>query len=148
MRAVVQRVSQARITGSGLAAEIIAEIGVGLCVLVGVGKADTEEHARNMAKKIAALRIFEDAQGRLNRSVSEIGGEALVVSQFTLYGDCRKGNRPSFSEAAPPAQAENLYDCFVAQLRASGIRTSTGRFQTAMKVALVNNGPVTLVLEN
>jgi D-tyrosyl-tRNA(Tyr) deacylase len=148
MRAVVQRVSEARVTPSGSSGEIIAGIGPGLCILVGVGKADTEENARNLARKIQGLRIFEDQQGKLNRSITEIGGEVLVVSQFTLYADCRKGNRPSFTEAAPPAPAEKLYEVFVAQLRHAGLRTCTGRFQTAMKINLVNDGPVTLILEN
>jgi D-tyrosyl-tRNA(Tyr) deacylase len=148
MRAVIQRVSEARVHLSANPAEVIAAIGAGLCILVGVGKADTEENARNLARKVAALRIFEDERGKLNHSVDEIGGAALVVSQFTLYGDCRKGNRPSFSAAAPPASAEKLYEFFVAQLRAAGLTVATGRFQTAMQVALVNDGPVTLILES
>jgi D-tyrosyl-tRNA(Tyr) deacylase len=148
MRAVIQRVSEARVQLSANPAEVIAAIGAGLCILVGVGKADTEENARNLARKVAALRVFEDKQGKLNHSVDEVGGAALVVSQFTLYGDCRKGNRPSFSAAAPPAEAEKLYQFFVAQLRAAGLTVATGRFQTAMRVALVNDGPVTLILES
>jgi D-aminoacyl-tRNA deacylase len=148
MRAVIQRVTEAQVTAGEDFKEIAGKIGPGLCVLVGVGKDDVEENADNLAKKIAGLRIFEDEQGKLNRSVGEIRGEALIVSQFTLYGDCRKGNRPSFTAAAPPAQAERLYDYFVARLRAAGLKVATGRFQTAMKVSLVNDGPVTLVIEN
>jgi D-tyrosyl-tRNA(Tyr) deacylase len=148
MRAVIQRVSEAQVRLSANPAEVIAAIGAGLCILVGVGKADTEENARNLARKIAGLRIFEDERGKLNHSLDKIGGAALVVSQFTLYGDCRKGNRPSFSAAAPPAEAEKLYEFFVAQLRGAGLKVATGRFQTAMQVALVNDGPVTLILES
>jgi D-tyrosyl-tRNA(Tyr) deacylase len=148
MRAVIQRVTKAQVAAGESCQEIIGEIGPGLCILLGIGKGDTEKSADLLARKIAHLRIFEDEQGKLNRSVSEIGGEVLVVSQFTLYADCRKGNRPSFSEAAPPAQAESLYEYFAAQLRRAGLKISTGRFQAAMKVNLVNDGPVTFVLEN
>lgn len=145
MRAVIQRVSEAQVT---VGKSVIGKIGPGLCVLLGVGKGDSEINAKNLARKIANLRIFEDEQGKLNRSVSETHGEVLVVSQFTLYGDCRKGNRPSFSEAAAPADAERLYELCVARLRAAGLRVATGRFQAAMTVALVNDGPVTLILES
>jgi D-aminoacyl-tRNA deacylase len=148
MRAVVQRVTQAQVTAGEAGKDLVGEIGPGLCILLGVGKGDSASNAENLARRIAGLRIFEDERGKLNRSVSEIRGEALVVSQFTLYGDCRKGNRPSFSEAAPAAEAERLYQCFVAQLRAAGLNVATGRFQAAMKVALVNDGPVTLILES
>jgi D-aminoacyl-tRNA deacylase len=148
MRAVVQRVSEAQVAAGEGYQDAIGKIGPGLCVLLGVGKDDTEQNAETLSNKIAALRIFSDQQGKLNRSVSQIGGEILVVSQFTLYGDCRKGNRPSFAEAAPPTQAERLYQYFVAQLRAAGLKVSTGQFQATMTVSLVNDGPVTLVLEN
>jgi D-tyrosyl-tRNA(Tyr) deacylase len=144
MRAVIQRVTEARVT---VGDEEVGKIGPGLCILLGVGQGDRESSAESLAKKISNLRIFEDEQGRLNRSVSDIRGEVLVVSQFTLYGDCRKGNRPSFSEAAPPADAERLYKFFTAQLRGAGLAVATGQFQAAMKVALVNDGPVTLILE-
>ena len=148
MRAVIQRVSEAQVTAGQNCAEIVAKIGPGLCILLGIGKEDTEDNARGLARKIAGLRIFEDQHGKLNLSLGEVGGEALVVSQFTLYGDCRRGNRPSFSEAAPPVRAKGLYESFVAYLRSAGLRTATGRFQSAMKVSLVNDGPVTLVLES
>ncbi|HEX2227015.1 MAG TPA: D-aminoacyl-tRNA deacylase [Candidatus Binatia bacterium] len=148
MRAVIQRVSEAQVAAAEGYQEAIGKIGPGLCVLLGVSKDDTEENAETLARKVAALRIFSDEEGKLNRSVSETRGEVLVVSQFTLYGDCRKGNRPSFAEAAPPAQAERLYDYFVAQLRAAGLTVATGQFQTTMRVSLVNDGPVTFVLEN
>jgi D-tyrosyl-tRNA(Tyr) deacylase len=144
MRAVIQRVTEARVT---VGDDVVGKIGPGLCILLGVGKSDGENSAESLAKKIGNLRIFDDERGKLNRSVSETHGEVLVVSQFTLYGDSRKGNRPSFSEAAPPADAERLYEFFAAQLRAAGLAVATGRFQAAMKVALVNDGPVTLILE-
>jgi D-aminoacyl-tRNA deacylase len=145
MRAVIQRVTQAQVT-AGI--DIVGEIGPGLCILLGIGKGDGEHNAENLARKVGSLRIFEDEQGKLNRSVSETHGEVLVISQFTLYGDCRQGNRPSFSEAAAPADAQRLYEFFVAQLRAAGLAVATGRFQAAMSVALVNDGPVTLILES
>ncbi|MGE5216048.1 MAG: D-aminoacyl-tRNA deacylase [Chloroflexota bacterium] len=145
MRVVVQRVSQARVS---VAEEIVGEINVGLCVFVGVGKEDEEEDADSLADKIKSLRIFSDEQGKMNRSVTDTGGEVLVVSQFTLYGDCRKGNRPSFTGAAPAEQAERLYRRFAQRLRDSGLTVATGRFQSSMEVSLVNNGPVTLVLES
>jgi D-aminoacyl-tRNA deacylase len=145
MRIVIQRVTEARVT---VGEKTIGEIGPGLCVLLGVGKNDQKSDAEYLARKVANLRIFEDEQGKLNLSVSETRREVLVVSQFTLYGDSRKGNRPSFSAAAPPAQAEMLYEFFVAWLRAAGLTVVTGRFQAAMKMALVNDGPVTLILDN
>jgi D-tyrosyl-tRNA(Tyr) deacylase len=148
MRAVIQRVTQARVTAGDTRETVVNQIGPGLCVFLGVGKDDGESNAANLARKLAGLRIFQDERGKLNRSVSEAGGEILVVSQFTLYGDCRKGNRPSFSAAAPPTVAETLYEYFVARLRAAGLRVITGRFQTVMQVFLVNDGPVTLILEN
>ncbi|MDH3446374.1 MAG: D-aminoacyl-tRNA deacylase [Deltaproteobacteria bacterium] len=145
MRAVIQRVAEARVTVGN---DVVGKIGPGLCILLGVSKTDGENNVDSLARKASQLRIFEDYQGKLNRSVIDTGGEVLVVSQFTLYGDCRKGNRPSFSEAAPPAEAERLYEHFVAKLRAAGLSVATGRFQAAMKLALENDGPVTLILES
>lgn len=147
MRAVIQRVAQAQVTVEG-GKEVVGKIGPGLCILLGVAKNDGERNAESLARKVTALRIFEDDQGKLNRSLIETGGEALVVSQFTLYGDCGKGNRPSFSAAAPPAEAKRLYEYFVARLRAAGLAVATGRFQADMQVALVNDGPVTLIVES
>ena len=145
MRAVVQRVSQARVTVNQ---SIVGEIGRGLCIFVGVGREDSEENANSLADKVKNLRVFEDEKGKMNRSLSELGGEALVISQFTLYGDCSKGNRPSFTEAAPADEAERLYGHFVGRLRRAGIRVATGRFQAHMDVSLINDGPVTLFLES
>lgn len=127
--------------------EEVGSIGAGLAVLVGVGPGDTVREADALADKLVGLRIFGDAEGRMNRSVAEIGGAILVVSQFTLYGDARKGRRPSFVAAAPPEVAEPLVERVVSSVRASGIRTATGRFGAMMSVELCNDGPVTLVLE-
>jgi D-tyrosyl-tRNA(Tyr) deacylase len=145
VRVVVQRVSQSRVSVNH---SIVSEIGRGLCILLGVGKQDSEANADFLADKVRNLRVFEDAQGKMNRSLIDIGGEALVVSQFTLYGDCGKGNRPSFTEAAPAEQAERLYQRFASRLRDGGVKVATGRFQARMDVSLVNDGPVTLVLES
>jgi D-aminoacyl-tRNA deacylase len=145
MRAVVQRVSRARVTVGG---EIVGEIGQGLLVLLGVGQGDTDAAAEYLANKIAGLRVFDDDAGRMNRAVGEIGGAVLVVSQFTLFGDVRRGKRPSFDAAAPPEQARRLYDYFVERLRAAGLRCETGRFQEMMLVELVNDGPVTILLDS
>ncbi len=145
MRAVVQRVSRARVTVSG---EIMGEIGLGLLVLVGVGAGDTRADADYLAEKTIGLRIFEDARGKMNLSVAEVGGALLVVSQFTLYGDARRGKRPSFDAAAPPEQARELYEYFVEKIRAAGLRSGTGRFQETMQVELVNEGPVTILLDS
>ena len=145
MRAVVQRVKRARVTISG---ETTSEIRQGLLVLLGVGHGDMEAAADYLADKIAGLRIFEDDSGRMNRALAEIGGAVLVVSQFTLYGDVRRGKRPSFDEAAPPEQARRLYEYFVDKLRATGLRCETGRFQAMMEVELVNDGPVTILLDS
>jgi D-tyrosyl-tRNA(Tyr) deacylase len=146
MRAVIQRVTQAQVsTGEGK--EVLGAIGPGLCILLGVGKGDGESNAESLARKVAALRIFPDEQAKLNRSIIEAGGEVLVVSQFTLYGDCRRGNRPSFGDAATPLDAEKLYERFVALLQRDGLKVATGRFQATMQLALVNDGPVTLILE-
>jgi len=144
MRLVLQRVSSARVTVDG---EVVGEIGPGLLVLLGVTHGDTGAQAQHLAGKIAGLRIFEDGQGKMNRSVAEAGGSVLVVSQFTLYGDCRKGRRPSFDAAAPAEQARALYERFVEEVRAFGLPTATGVFQAHMKVELINDGPVTLMLE-
>jgi D-aminoacyl-tRNA deacylase len=145
MRAVVQRVSRAQVTVNG---EVSGEIGLGLLVLLGVGRDDTEADAIYLSEKICGLRVFEDAQGKMNRSVLDVGGSVLAVSQFTLYGDVRRGKRPSFDAAAPPEKARQLYEFFVEQIRASGLRCETGRFQEMMKVELVNEGPVTILLDS
>lgn len=145
MRAVVQRVSQASVT---IGEEVISRIAAGLLVLLGVSRTDGQKDAGHLAAKIAHLRIFEDADGKLNRSLLEIGGELLVVSQFTLLADCRRGRRPSFIDAAPPAQAADLCAHFVRQAKALGVSVQTGRFQALMAVSLVNDGPVTLILES
>jgi D-tyrosyl-tRNA(Tyr) deacylase len=145
MRAVVQRVSRAQVAVND---EIVGKIGPGLLVLLGVGRDDGEADAVYLAEKIAGLRVFEDAQGKMNRSVLDAGGIVLVVSQFTLYGDVRKGKRPSFDAAAAPEKARQLYEFFVEQVRASGLRCETGRFQETMTVELVNEGPVTILLDS
>jgi D-tyrosyl-tRNA(Tyr) deacylase len=128
--------------------EVVGEIGTGLLVLLGVAAGDTADQAAWLAEKTAGLRIFADADGKMNRDVGEAGGAVLVVSQFTLYGDCRKGRRPSFIDAAPPETAVPLYEAFVNALRALGLPTATGRFGTMMQVELVNDGPVTLILDS
>jgi D-tyrosyl-tRNA(Tyr) deacylase len=145
MRAVVQRVRRARVVIEG---EVAGEIGVGLLILLGVAHSDSEAEARWLAEKIALLRIFGDADGKMNRDVTEAGGAVLVVSQFTLYGDCRKGRRPSFIDAAPPTIAVPLYEAFVIAIKALGVRVETGRFGADMQVELVNDGPVTLIVES
>ena len=145
MRAVLQRVSRAKVTVHG---EIVGEIGPGLLVLVGVGQHDSEADAGYLADKIIGLRIFEDAEGKMNRSVGDSGGAVLAVSQFTLYGDARRGKRPSFDAAARPEQARRLYEYFVEKVRAAGLRCETGRFQEMMQVELVNDGPVTIMLDS
>ena len=145
MRAVVQRVSSARVTVDG---EVVGRIGRGFLVLLGVATDDTQEDVVYMAQKVAGLRVFEDADGKMNLALADVGGQVLVVSQFTLYGDCRKGRRPSFIAAAPPEQAETLYRGFVAELKGQGIAVETGRFQVHMDVELVNDGPVTLIVES
>ena len=145
MRAIVQRVSRARVTAGG---EIAGEIGLGLLVLLGVGAGDTRADADYLAEKTIGLRIFEDADGKMNLPVAEVGGALLVVSQFTLYGDARRGKRPSFDAAAPPGPARELYEYFVAKVRAAGLRCETGRFQETMQVELVNEGPVTILLDS
>jgi D-tyrosyl-tRNA(Tyr) deacylase len=144
MKAVVQRVSQSSVTVDH---QTVGEIGRGLMVLLGVARRDSEKEAAYLAEKIVHLRIFEDQDGRLNRCLLDVGGSMLVVSQFTLLGDCRKGRRPSFGEAAGPEKAEALYAHFVQKVEQMGVATATGRFRTTMQVSLINDGPVTLVLE-
>jgi len=144
MRAVLQRVSRASVTVNE---EVVGAVGQGIMVLLGVAQGDTDQDALFLARKTAELRMFEDDQGKMNRSVEEIGGSVLVVSQFTLLADCRKGRRPGFSAAAPPDEANRLYEVFVAALRERGLVVATGVFQAEMQVALVNNGPVTFLLD-
>ena len=145
MRAVVQRVSRAKVTVDG---KVTGEIGPGLLVLLGVARGDSPAQADYLAAKVAGLRIFEDERGKMNRSISEIGGGVLVVSQFTLYGDVRRGKCPSFDQAATPEQASELYEYFVQRLRAAGLPCETGKFQEMMSVELVNEGPVTILLDS
>ena len=145
MRAVVQRVSQCGVAVDG---EIVGSIGPGLLVLLGVAKGDASSAAEYLAEKITNLRIFEDDNHKMNRSLKDIQGEMLVVSQFTLLGDCRKGRRPSFIQAAPPELADRLYLQFVESVRNKGLHVETGQFQAMMAVELINDGPVTLVLES
>ena len=145
MRAVVQRVTEARVVVDGA---VTGEIGAGLMVLLGVAKSDTPADSGFLAEKILNLRVFSDEAGKMNRSLLETGGALLVVSQFTLYGDCRKGRRPSFDLAAPAEQARSLYEQFVAAARRTGTRVETGVFQATMAVSLTNDGPVTLVVES
>lgn len=144
MRAVVQRVSQAHVT---VGTETVGRIGPGLLVLLGVGKGDGPGEVRTLAGKICNLRIFQDEAGKMNRSVVDVGGEVLVVSQFTLYGDCSKGRRPGFDRAAPPATANELYEMFIDEVAACGLTTAHGRFAAMMDVHLTNDGPVTLLLD-
>ena len=144
MRAVLQRVSRARVT---VGEEVVGEIGRGLLVLLAVAPTDTAEQARWLADKVVGLRIFADEADKMNRSVAEVGGGVLVVSQFTLYGDCRKGRRPSFLGSAGPDLAVPLYEAFVEAVRAQGVPAATGRFGAMMQVELVNDGPVTLIVD-
>jgi D-aminoacyl-tRNA deacylase len=145
MRAVVQRVSRARVT---VDARTTGQIDRGLVVLLGVGSEDGRQDAQYLAEKIAGLRIFEDDEGKINRSVSEAGGAMLVVSQFTLYGDTRRGKRPSFDRAARPEAARALYEYFVERVQSLGLRCETGQFQASMQLELVNDGPVTILLDS
>jgi len=145
MRVILQRVSRASVAISG---EVVGAIGRGLLVLLGVQRGDTAEQARWLAEKIAGLRIFPDHDGKMNRDVREIGGGILVVSQFTLFADCRKGRRPSFLDSAPPEIAEPLYEEFQINLKALGIPVASGRFGADMQVELVNDGPVTLIVDS
>ena len=145
MRAVVQRVSEATVVVGG---DAVGAIQRGLMVLLGVARGDTAQDALYLADKTATLRIFEDSEGKMNRSVEDVGGSLLVVSQFTLLGDCRKGRRPGFTEAAPPERADALYEEYVVALRERGVRVETGVFRAAMQVTLVNEGPVTMLLDS
>ena len=145
MKAVLQRVNRASVTVGG---EVVGQIGRGILVLLGVEPDDTDDDARQLADKTIALRIFDDADGKMNLSLKEIGGSLLVVSQFTLLGDCRKGRRPSFIGAAPPEIAEKLYNTFIGAAGSRGIPIATGRFRAMMDVELVNDGPVTLLLDS
>jgi len=145
MRAVIQRVTRAEVRVDG---RVVGAVGAGLLVLLGIGQADTLEAAESLAEKLVNLRIFDDGEGRMNRSLSETRGSLLCVSQFTLYGDCRKGRRPSYDRAAPPDIARRLYEAFAESVRARGITVETGQFQAMMEVELVNYGPVTLLLDS
>ena len=145
MRAVIQRVTRASVRVDG---RVAGEIGAGLLILLGVGRVDNPESAAYLAEKIAHLRIFSDAAGKMNLSLLEAGGSALVVSQFTLYGDTRGGRRPSYIQAAPPEEASRLYEEFVRSMRGAGITVETGVFQAHMEVELVNDGPVTILLDS
>lgn len=144
MRAVIQRVAHASVAVDG---EVIGRCGVGLLVLLAVAPEDTEAQARWLANKLAGLRVFPDDQGRMNRSALDVGGEALVISQFTLYGDCRKGRRPSFVKSAGPELAEPMYERFCELLAGAGLAVARGRFAADMKVSLLNDGPVTLIVD-
>ena len=145
MRAVIQRVRRAKVTVDG---EMTGEIGQGILILLGVSKNDSEKEALYLLEKTLNLRIFEDSEGKMNLSLSDIKGELLVVSQFTLYGDARKGRRPSFIDAAAPAEAHRLYEFFVSEARQQISKVGTGRFQAMMDVELVNDGPVTILLDS
>ncbi len=145
MRVVLQRVSRAVVRADG---KTIAEIGKGLLILVGVKVGDSEKDAEFLAEKCSGLRVFEDEQGRVNLALSDTGGSVLAVSQFTLFGNCRKGRRPSFTDAAPPEKGERLYEHFVSQLRELGAQVQTGKFGAKMEVEMVNDGPVTFVLDS
>ena len=145
MRVVIQRVSRACVLVAG---NVIGQISAGLCLLVGVGQADEESDAERLAERILHLRIFADEQGKMNRSIVDVNGQILAVSQFTLYADCSRGHRPSFTPAAAPDRAENLYNYFVNRLRSSGLKVCTGQFKAHMEVNLTNDGPVTFTLES
>jgi len=145
MRACVQRVSQAQVTVSGA---VVGRIAAGLVVLLGVAQDDEERDVRMLADKIAGLRIFNDAAGKMNLALADVGGAMLVISQFTLLGDCRHGRRPSFTGAAPPELAEKLYEQFVVRVRGLGLAVATGQFREHMEVALTNDGPVTLIIDS
>lgn len=145
MRFVIQRTTEATVSIDG---KVISKIGPGVCVFLGIAKGDTREDADYLAEKAVGLRIFEDSGGKFNRSLLDVGGEVLVVSEFTLYGDCTKGRRPSFNQAAPPVEAEKLYDYFVKKIQERELNVATGKFQAKMDVTIVNNGPVTFILES
>ncbi|NWF54540.1 MAG: D-tyrosyl-tRNA(Tyr) deacylase [Syntrophaceae bacterium] len=145
MRAVIQRVSRARVRVNG---HVTGETGPGVLVLLGVGQGDTPKEADYLLEKIINLRIFEDPEGKMNLSLLDAGGDLMVISQFTLYADCRKGRRPSFTDAAPPGEAQKLYEYFVDAARQKGMKVATGVFQAVMEVELVNSGPVTILLDS
>ena len=145
MRAVVQRVKRAKVEVEG---RVVGEIGPGLLIFLGIGERDSEKEGEYLANKITHLRIFADNERLMNLSLKEVRGSALVVSQFTLWGDCRKGRRPSFTRAAPPERAKELYECFIDILRGDGLEVATGHFQEMMDVHLINDGPVTLLLDS
>tara|TARA_B100000315_G_scaffold246815_1_gene274645 strand:+ start:343 stop:780 length:438 start_codon:yes stop_codon:yes gene_type:complete len=145
MRVLLQRVSCAQVSVDG---KVVGKIGLGLTLLVGVTHEDTDKQAEQLAEKVVNLRIFSDEEGKMNLSLLDVKGEALIVSQFTLYGDCKKGRRPAFIKAAPPDQAEALYEKFGEYLRGHGVNVETGQFQAMMEVELTNHGPMTLMLEN
>jgi len=145
MRAVVQRVSQARVLVNG---QVVGQIGPGIVVLLGVGRGDTVASAEYLAEKIVGLRIFDDQQGKMNQSLAETGGGALVISQFTLFGDVRRGRRPRFERAAPPEEANLLYEEFIRALRGAGVPVQTGVFQARMTIELANEGPVTILVDS
>ena len=145
MRAVIQRVKEAEVEVGG---EVVGRIGEGFLLLVGVGKDDTEKDIEYLTDKVLGLRIFEDDRGKMNLSIIDVKGEILAVSQFTLYGDSRKGRRPSFDEAAPPDMAERLYGLFIEKIKNKGIKVETGRFRALMDIHLVNSGPVTILLDS
>lgn len=145
MRTIIQRVKESSVSVQG---HIVGNIGKGILVLLGIKKDDDKKDADYLSDKIINLRIFEDENGKMNRSLSDVGGECLVVSQFTLYGDCRKGRRPSFTQAAPPEKANALYEYFVECIRKKDIQVHTGQFQAMMDVALINDGPVTFIVES
>jgi len=147
MRACIQRIQSASVTLPQEANRLVGEIGQGLLVLLGVGTADTESESALLARKCSELRIFEDENGKMNRSLTDVGGSMLVVSQFTLYADCKRGRRPSFTDAAPPELADRLYRHFVEEVRQRGIPVALGAFRAEMHVCLVNDGPVTIWLE-
>jgi D-tyrosyl-tRNA(Tyr) deacylase len=145
MRVVLQRIRRAAVVVEG---KTVAEIGKGCLILVGVRNGDTEKDAEYLAEKCYGLRVFEDEQGKMNLALSEVGGSILAVSQFTLYGDCTRGRRPSFTDAAPPEEGERLYEYFVSRLREMGAQVQTGQFGARMQVELVNDGPVTFILDS
>ncbi len=145
MRVIIQRVSQASVAVEG---KIVGAINKGLLVFLGVAKTDENPQADYLVRKLVELRVFEDAQGKMNLSSQEAGGAFLVVSQFTLYGNCDKGRRPSFDEAAEPAKAEELYNYFIAQLKQTGVQVQTGKFRAMMDVSLINDGPVTFIIDS
>jgi D-tyrosyl-tRNA(Tyr) deacylase len=144
MRVIVQRVTEAQVNAGG---KMVGKIARGMCVFLGVGKGDSETNASALAEKVRNVLIFEDEDGKMNRSVIDVQGDLLVVSQFTLYADCSKGYRPSFSDAAPAAEAEALYNFFVDRLRGFGLKVATGKFQAKMEVSVINDGPATLFLQ-